>query len=172
MRSVLSFRNIMLRRLFAVEYLVPFVWLLGILAGKHTALKVTSDISHLFFSAATRDGNFLAGIVYSFAWIFFVYIVLCRKPVLILPFIFAKSWLLGFSGTGCSLAFGSAGWLIRILLLFSSFIHSVILLLLCYDRLLSKHAVSRKHLFGFFSATIFVEFLDYFIISRFLISLF
>ena len=172
MHSVFSFRGVDIRKFCTIEYVLPVFWVLGLFAGQYAAITNSSVISDILVLSVNERGSFFVGILIPSIWLYITYLLLCRKPSLILLVVFAKACLLGLAGAGCSIAFGCAGWLVRILLMFSNFVHSVIFLIFCYCGLHWKPALLRKRLLLFLISIVVVEFVDYFLISDFLISLF
>ena len=102
---------------------LAFFWFFGLVAGVLTALSA-SDL----LSASMRTAVFsrvsilgLASAVF-LPFLFSAFAVYIQCPFLLLPIAFAKAFLFSYLGLGVIEAFGSAGWLIRVLLMFSDIV--------------------------------------------------
>lgn len=151
---------------------LSFIWFAGLLVGKCVSSHLTSIVTELFHSAVILKNSLFFDILISGAWFSVTYLIICRMPLLIMPFVFLKALLFGFSSEGCAIAFGSAGWLVRNLLMFSGSIHSLLFLVLCFTGLQEGKSIPVKLFLKFLIAAIIVELIDYLVVSRFLISLF
>lgn len=156
----------------SLKRLLPFAWLFGLLAGRFSADAVGFAIGNIMRSAVNVDNSFVMQVLISALWLFLVYLAICKKKVLVLPIVFSKAWKLGFLGKACSIAFKDAGWLIRCLLLFSSYSCALMLLLFCFLGFHQSGKQLRLLLFKFLPVTLVVAIIDHYFISSFLRSLF
>lgn len=80
---------------------------------------------------------------------------------------FAKAFLLACTGAGIVMAYGSAGWLVRMLLMFSDCCAAPLLLLFWASQLMGDH----HRWIGTIPATLLVGCFDYYMVSPFLAAL-
>ncbi len=108
------------RRRKGCRFILAFCWLAGLICGifiyLSSANSLTSMMRSVLYAPVSIVGllcvTVLPFLLSAFAVFFF-------RPVWLLPICFAKAFLFAFISMGIVQDFGSAGWLIRCLLLFS-----------------------------------------------------
>lgn len=99
---------------------LALIWCVGMLFGALASL--TADISYsstmhaALFGSLSISGLLAALLLPLLITAFAVYF---SKPIWILPLAFLKAFMFAFTATGLMVSFGSAGWLVRLLLMFS-----------------------------------------------------
>ena len=156
------------RRILSVDCGLPFLWITGLLLGNHFAKANALHLRDLMLSAVAAKASFLSGFLVSALWILLTCFLIRKRTVLMLPLAFAKAWRIGFTGGACTCVFGHAAWLIRGFVLFSSYLNSVIFLLLFYCGFWRSKTVVRILLV----ITALVEMIDSLLISHYLATLF
>ena len=142
-----------------------FLW--GLISGAVLSAAANS-IASLIPAAVIRPGS-ISGLltVVALPFLMSFFAAWIQWPWLLYPIAFFKAFLVSFLGLGVLCAYGSAGWLIRLLLLFSECC-TLPLLILCWIRLLSGQG--RRLLpaaSAVFTASLIGSF-DYCIVSPFL----
>ena len=96
------------------------LWLLGLLFGSLMALSADILLVPTMRSAVSA-GMSIFGLLAAllFPLLFTAMAVYISQPKLLLPVVFLKGFFFSFTGVGFLVAFGSSGWLIRCLLMFS-----------------------------------------------------
>lgn len=147
---------------------LAFCWCLGFVFGVF-----------LFLYAGTPDISLMRRTVYDsvsivsligiglLPFLFTVYAVFLSKLWLLFPICFCKACLFAFVAIGISVAFSSAGWMMRRLLLFCDSVWCVLLYFLWY-RLLTGRKASWL---AIILAGILTGGIEYYIISPFLAGL-
>lgn len=99
---------------------LALAWLLGLVAGYELYLSMDSDISSLM-RGVSHDSVSIVGLLLSVLLPFLcsAFAVFISLPGLLIPIGFGKACLLSFVSFGILLSYGSAGWLFRLLLMFS-----------------------------------------------------
>lgn len=116
------------RRIFPVS-LASF-WCLGLLLGGVAAAGTGSGFAVSLYRCARQSVPMLRLIVLLLLpFLFSAFAVSLSQPWLTLPICFAKAFLVSFCACACMHSFGSAGWLICMLLMFSD---GCLLPLLCW----------------------------------------
>lgn len=110
------------------KLLLAFAWYNGLLVGTLIAAMVDIDV----FSLMRTAGDSRVSIVVLMAVIIIPFLisvlsVSLSKPWLLLPVCFFKAFSLGYCISGVCIIYGSAGWLVRLLLLFSSTVSAPVL---------------------------------------------
>lgn len=147
-------------------------YLLGLIIGP--LLSVCTGMPPAFVSYAVMNGRM--SVIGSLSVIalplffsaFAVYVGRCR---LVIPIAFCKAFL--FSYTGCSvwIAFGSAGWLVFLLFMFSDILMLPVLWWYWQLALKGKARASLMGLIPASAAGVLIGSLDYFLIAPFLANL-
>lgn len=108
---------------------LAFTWCLGLSYGMYFALRaefVSYSMMHSLLSSPVSIVSLLvAGIVPLIVSVIFIRF---RLSVFILPVAFSKSFLISFCQCCLLTSFGSAGWLVKAVIMFSGSINSALLL--------------------------------------------
>lgn len=102
--------------------------------------------------------------------LFSAFAVYISRPVLLIPIAFFKAFLFSFLGMGILAAFGSAGWLVRCLLMFSDIL-TMPLLWWYWIRSSSNQGTCQRSSLVCAAAVCLIGSLDYCVISPFLANL-
>lgn len=103
----------------ACNYFLAFAWFSGLICGTLVSLQTRNSLSALMRSALSAPVSIVGLLcVTVLPFLFSAFAVFLSKPILLLPICFAKAFVFAFCSTCILQAFGSAGWLIRWLLLF------------------------------------------------------
>ena len=97
--------------------------------------------------------------------------VYIQRPQLLYGCAFLRGCLLTFVATGTILAFGSAGWLVRLLLLFSDICLAVPLYLYWLRHISGLRRFSALHSSGFAAAALLIGSIDYCFVAPFLVRI-
>jgi len=162
------------RRFLCRKYTVvlAFLWIAGLLCGAFFAGSAEDP-----YFALMRMGVFSrVSIVGLFVLIFFPLLlsalaVYFRLPAAIYLIAFAKAILFGYTMCATSIAFASAGWLIRFLYTFCDAVFILFLLWFWIRRITFGRANLRKDVLICTAAGILISLIDYFCISPFLVML-
>ena len=148
-----------------------FIW--TYISGFFTGCVLTILFSGLLscdmiIGLATQPTIFSILFINSFPVIFTICFMFAPLRVLVFPILFFQALFFGFTGISVSFIFGTAGWLVRPVLMFSGIISSVLLwwFLLC-----KTESVHWKDLAFLFVLLLAVSLSDFFIVSRFLQNL-
>lgn len=151
---------------------LAFFWFAGIVLGIWISVLAGTPLLSLmrsnFGSAVSIVGLLLAA---CFPFLISVFTVLISGPGWLLPVGFANGFLHGYICLAVIRSFGSAGWLLRLLLCFS-IVSSAPVLYLFWLRLISrgKDGFFSETLF-FFALTVLIGSIDYSLVSPFLADL-
>lgn len=111
-------------------YLACF-WLSGFLCGILVYLYAGRTLVSMMRSTLRVSVSIVGMLcVTTLPFLLSAFAVFLSKPALLLPICFGKAFLLAFVSIGMLQAFGSAGWLLRWILLFSDFVY--VPLLYCF----------------------------------------
>ena len=96
------------------------LWLLGLLSGSLVSLSAGTLLAPTMRSAVS-GGMSIFGLLAALLLplLFTAMAVFISQPALLFPVVFLKGFLFSFTGSGVLAAFGTSGWLIRVLLMFS-----------------------------------------------------
>lgn len=152
--------------------LLAFSWILGFVFGMLYAHAAGDIVSALMRTAVCSR----VSIVGLLASVFFPLIISAiaayfSVPAVFISVAFLRAFSYGFCLWGVSAAYGSAGWLIRLLLLFSDSCTAVSLLWFCVRHLSGDRNSLKK---DFVVCTVMASFVccvDYFFVSPFLAAL-
>ncbi len=104
----------------AIRRYLAFSFFLGLVCGSLAYLSAGESIIPLMRGVPYAPVSIVGALCVSvFPILFSAYAVFLSNYGLLLPLCFAKAFLFSFVSLGISQAFASAGWLMRILLLFS-----------------------------------------------------
>lgn len=149
--------------------LLAFSWIAGMFFGLNESVPdtaVTVSLMHTVVRSSVSIVGLIAVLV--FPLIISALAVFLSAPLVFLPLAFFKA----FGYTVCSIlivsAFGSAGWLIRGLLLFSDTCMSIALLWFWFRNIEGKRLSSKKDLAVCAIFALLVGCIDYFVVSPFL----
>ena len=152
--------------------LVSFVWILGFLIGNYFASQ-TADIHHLLLHNIAFCSVSFLGLYFALFFPFILSAFLIRSPVqsFTLLIVFAKALSIGFCACGIMIAFSSAGWLMRSLLLFSDSL--IVILLLWFWIRNYTYEISKLNTDLSICAVLsfIISCIDYFAVSPFLEAL-
>lgn len=102
------------------RFFLAFSWLAGLACGILVYLSAGNFLLSLMRSTLYVPVSIVGLLcVTTFPFLLSAFAVFLSKPVLLLPICFGKAFLFAFASIGILQAFGSAGWLLRWLLLFS-----------------------------------------------------
>ena len=108
--------------------LLAVCWLLGVFCGMllflHAGTPVFSLMRRLPYGSVSIVSLLAAGLI---PFLFTAYAVFISRPRMVFAVAFCKACLFSFVSLGISVAFASAGWLMRGLLLFGSGVSCVML---------------------------------------------
>ena len=158
------------RRRRAVVLLVC-AWFLGLVTGLLLSLSA-SDILFPTMRAAVASCVSISGLLSTILLplLFSAFAVYSSNFWLLIPIAFSKAFLFTFLGTGILAAFGSAGWLIHILLIFSGTAMPPVLWWYWLSAL-SGTPTTPFHSIAALPAACLIGSLDYCVISPFLANL-
>lgn len=151
--------------------LFAFLWFAGLLLGLRAAHLPGSAYTSLMLAAFESRVSIVGlAAVLLLPFLFSAFAVFISQPWLLLPIAFGKAVAFGCCVGGISVAFGSAGWLARWLLMFSD---CCMLPVLCWFwlRCLSGGKMPAKDLAVCVTAAVVIGSLDYGIVSPFLAKL-
>ena len=151
-------------------FLLAFIWTLGLVCG--LCAIVVGFYDDAFRSAAARAPSFFSIMsVLLLPILCSILIAYIGQLWLIYPLAFIKAVGFAYVGWGILLSFGSAGWLVRLLLLFSDCV-SVPLLLWFWNKVLTEkfEALLPSSVAAVLTA-IGIGMIDYGVVSPFLVSL-
>lgn len=149
--------------------ILAVVWLLGLLLGTVISICAGDSLVSLMrmaVSGRVSISGLLSAMVLPF--LLSALAVYIQKPVLLVLIAFGKAFLVSYLGLGAMAAYGSAGWLVRWLLMFSDCC-SLPLLWLYWLRLLSgKRRFASIETAALMIAVVLIGSLDYCVVSPFL----
>lgn len=150
-------------------FCLSVVWILGVLLG--VAVVIFAGDIYVIVNAAVklRPNLVLLYAVNAFPIFVLVALFVVRSYGLIFAMMFLYGLFRGFCGMCTVLAFGSSGWLVRCLLLFSSGLVSVLMWWLIFF-CMSRRSYCLKLICILVLLVSIVSFLDYFVISPVLID--
>lgn len=151
--------------------ILAFTWFLGLLSGLGLFLSSGESFCWLIHQAVRAKTSFamLCGTLL-LPFLFSVIAVYLSKPLFLLIVCFFKAALLMFVSSGVYYFYGSAGWLVRILLMFSSISFAPVLYLF-WHRYVSGHNVFIfRNSVGFLLLAFVLVGIDYSIIIPTVIS--
>ena len=154
------------------KLLVLPVWIssltLGILTARYSAHFLTPMVQSAVGLEPTFPALFRSAVL---PFLLSAFAVFLSEPWLLLPICSMKAFGFGFCASGVYLAFGTAGWLVRFLFLFTDVLVIPILLFYCLRQLRSEksfHLIEPLTFVGISSALAAV---DYYVIAPFLVSI-
>lgn len=150
-------------------YFLAFFWTFSIFAGIILGSKSVPHISSLMLSAAS-DSMSITGmfLIYILPLIFSIISIRLKVSLLILPLSVIKGFFNGFLSASVCVAFGSAGWLICLLLLFTNSVSSVFLMWFWFKYLHNPNSHLMRYFIICVTFSICMFAFDVFVISPFL----
>lgn len=104
----------------ACRFILAFFWISGLICGFLVYLSAETSLVPLMHSILSETVSIVSLLcVTALPFLLSIFMVFFSKPWLILPICFCKAFLFSFVSIGILQLYGSAGWLIRFLLLFS-----------------------------------------------------
>lgn len=127
-------------------FLLAFFWIGGLLAGVYAAGNADESVLSLMRTGTFSGVSIVTSCAAHLFPVFVTALAFFIAPVLILPIAFCKAASFGFVSSCISSAFHSAGWLVRLLVMFSDTGMTAVLLwlwirCLCTRRKLPWYAV-------------------------------
>lgn len=147
-------------------------WCVGLLIGVRVGTQAGDTLFSLMRTAAGSRVSIVGLLVVTvLPFLFSAAAVFFSKPWLMLPVLFFKGLSFGACAYGVCGAFGDAGWLIRLLLLFSDGFMIPVLFWFCLRHMGGQRWAVKKDLAVCATAALIVGSLDYCFISPFLAML-
>lgn len=144
-------------------------WTLGLLSGAACSVSASDSIVPLMHAAAeccVSITGLLTAILLPF--LLSALAVFIQVPRLIYPIAFCKAFLVSFLGLGVMIAYGSAGWLVRLLLMFGDCCITPLLFWYWNRQLSAQHRRSFGLTTTVFLAALCIGSFDYCIVTPFL----
>lgn len=172
MQAYKAFRNNSYPVTARYKFLICAVWtsafFFGCMISKLCSVTTVSLMRSLLYQRPSIV-SLLAVIILPFLISFCVF--QAQKPYLIMPLIFAKAAMFGFTTASVAFAFGSAGWMLRWLLLFSDSLANAVLLCLWLKHATSKDSAYITDLCIYIAIVICFVCFDVYIIGPYLLTL-
>jgi hypothetical protein len=151
--------------------ILAFCWCAGLLLGCFCA-RQTSDIHFPLMHRAAESSVSIVGLVaVLLPFLLSAFAVLSSLKWVILPLCFAKAFSFSFTASLISSAFASAGWLLRMMLLFTDSITLPVLLLFWFRSFDDSDFRLSRTVFLCLTFLIFVMGIDYCMVAPFLASI-
>ncbi len=160
------------RRRKVCRFLLACMWLSGLLCGTLVYLSAEDSLISQMRScvyAPVSIIGLLCGILLPF--LFSAFAVYFSMPVLLFPICFGKAFLFSYISAGILFAFGSAGWLIRYLVLFGDCVSTPVLYWFWLRNLPGSHTRHTGESVFIVSLLILAGSIQYSVISPFLARL-
>lgn len=156
---------------FCVSFLA-FSWTLGLSAGVYFAGTMQSSVFSLMRAAASSRVSIVGLIVLLiFPLLLSAFAVYLSAPICLLPVSFCRGAAFGFCSLGALYAFGSAGWLVRLMLLFSASAMTVPLFWFWIRHISGNKLLLRRDLAVCSALAVVIGIIDYFLVSPYLVML-
>lgn len=152
-------------------FILACAWFLGLFSGVLFSMSASDSLGSTMRAAAggcVSISGLLSAILLPL--LFSAFAVYIFKPTLLIPIAFLKAFVFAFLGVGILGAYGSAGWLIRLLLMFSD----ILMLPLLWWYWLRAFSGPKRRVFDTSVAAVYallVGSIDYCVISPFLANL-
>lgn len=171
MRYKVAFRTFFTNASVIAATKLSLVWLSGLLLGGFVGVDTACGLSPLFLLTPPYDATFLGIFLVLFIPLLFsVCLRFLFSADAILLVVFLKAAEFALVVVACFCSWGSAGWLISRLLLFSTFLNLPVLIWAWYRILCSNFG--RRETFISIILMLIIGLADYFFVSPFLCSLF
>lgn len=151
---------------------VCIVWILGIVCGVFFSLNVDSLVYSYIRRASDGSLTFLSLIIARVSPIIISVVLTQISYALLFLYVYFKAFSYGFSLCVVLMAYGNAGWLLNILLLFSEFFVICNLLWLWIVSCSKSHGNNYKSLIISIVASTMIGLVDYIFISPYVAVLF
>ena len=173
MERILSSRNVkIMKTRNDISPLTACIWVMGLVAGILCSVLLwtanSSDLRNWTVSYPTVFG-FTSTLAVPI--VFAVTAVLSDRRHLLYPLLFFRSFTAVLWGSAVTLAFGSAGWLIRFLFLFSDIFTAPLYFWFCSRRLSEKTPPLLQDLILVSLGSLMIGLIDITLVSPFLLSL-
>jgi hypothetical protein len=151
--------------------ILAFCWCAGLLLGCFCAWQTGNVHSSLMRGAAERSVSIVGLAVVCLPFLLTVFTVLFRTPWLIYPLCFGKGFGFAFVAALCAGGFGSGGWLLRVLLLFTDGFSAPLLLFLWLSILRRPNRFEAKGFVISAVGLLVAGSIDYWLVAPFLARL-
>ena len=152
------------------KLVLAFFWVLGLLVGDFVFRYGRSTLLSLMSLAVTSRPSFLGLLVSSFIpFLFSAYAVYIGFPWLLHGICFFKAAALGYLAKGIFTAFGSVGWLIRWLFLFTDIISSAVLYCYCCRHISGVRKMTFRNVSAYGILLAVISIFDHRVISALLV---
>ena len=154
------------------RFVLAFFWIVGLLCGITVYISAEDSLFPVMRSISFHAVSIVSLLcVNLFPFLLSAFAVSSSKTVLMLLICFSKAFLFSFVSLGISQTYGSAGWLIRSMLLFSDCLTTPMLYWFWLRHLPENRPYVGWETFGMSALGILIGSVDYRIISPFLASL-
>ena len=161
-----------LNRRRACMALLALFWCAGLLTGVHSGTKAGDFFFSLMRMASQSPASIVSLLAVTFLpFLFTAAAVFFSKPWLMLPILFCKGVSFGVCAYGICAAYGDAGWLARLFLLFSDGCTIPLLFWFCLQHLDGGKRAVGRNLAVCAAAVVLVGIADNCFISPFLAAL-
>lgn len=165
LHSVVSFCKRKLNKLF-----LAFLWAAGLIAGGFAFRYTGSDFVSQMPLAVSSQPSIFGLLISSFLpFLFSAYAVYIGLPRLLYGIGFLKACALGYISSCVVCAFGSAGWLVRWLFLFTDISAAAVLYCYCHRHISGVRKLSSGSFAAYAGVLLAVSCFDYSVISRLLL---
>ena len=151
-------------------FCLSFPWVTGLLLGMHFAYTASISISSLMHTVAYCRVS-IVGLLFVLFFPLVISAMAISVPFFLFPLAFIKALSYGFSFYSVMYAFGSAGWLFTMLLLFSDSCMSVLLNWLWCRHLFGKKHTLWRDMLNCALVAVLIGLVDYFLVSPYLADL-
>ena len=149
---------------------LAFFWVAGLIAGGFVFHCSGSNfVSQMPLAVASQPSIFTLLISALLPFLFSAYAVYIGLPRILYGICFLKAWGLGYLSCCVFAAFGSAGWLVRWLFLFTDISAAAVLYCYCHRHISGVRKMSAGSFSAYAGIISAVSFLDYSVISRLLL---
>lgn len=152
-------------------FLLALIWCAGLISGCITAIVTDSSFYSMMRAASQRSVSIVGLITVSvLPFLLTAIAVYFRRPYFLLPIVFVDAFLWSFSSMLILLSFGSGGWLVRFLLLFSDCCITPVLYWV-WLHFVSGNPLSKRNLIFCCVWLIAITAIDYFAAAPYLVLL-
>lgn len=148
-------------------------WSIGLICGIAYAFQADSSFSSLMHSAALSPVSIVSLLIVLFLpFLISAIAVFLSRPVLLMPLAFTKAFSFGACAFAADLAFSSAGWLLRSMLMFSDLLTVPVLIWFWLRCLKGDRFRSCRDLAICAGFIVLIGNFDFYIVSPFLAMLY
>lgn len=152
------------------RWILALVWFLGLLFGFFTYLSSGESFTTLIHQAiGARPSAFAFGTLL-LPFLFSVIAVYLSKPLFLLMISFFKGFLMMFISSGVFFSYESAGWLIRVLLMFSSIFYTPVLYLYWHRHICGYRGFSFRNSIGYLLPALLLTEIDHTVFVSLVVS--